>query len=484
MKKLVLLAIFTIIAPALNGAAFNDSRPTAQSEPISINNYNQLRGKNAYAILGLTPNATDNDIKKRYRSLALELHPDRNPESKSAAEAAFKILGTAYSKIEGPGQTRTEEIIKFLNKDATIDEPVRQRTGGAQCQEFVYPKEQALFDLLLASFSDEFSADKINKLIQDGVNVNATFGQTKSTPLMLASKSGKIETVKLLLAAGAIVDAKTNAGETALFLAAKEGQAAVLELLLAAGANAINDTTDEYINMTPLAAAAFNNQLKAAQILLANGANVDAAKKNGETILIGLIDNNFAKKIPESSYLNMMELLLAAGANVNAMTNDGETALMKAIKRNQQEAAKVLLSHGADVNITTRKGATALSIAQSNEEFFKFMKDIDKQKSIQEIIALSRNAEAQTVAHVLPPIDEEDLFPSDEDSHAVHSFEGSQVTRDAERVAIAEENKAMRKAGLRRLNPSDLQIDPETGLRWYPDAPKRIIEAKEPAEKK
>ncbi|CAD5118333.1 DgyrCDS7046 [Dimorphilus gyrociliatus] len=54
-------------------------------------------GKDAYSILGLKWNASDEDIKKYYRKQAVLVHPDKN--AKPGAETAFKILGQAFEMI-------------------------------------------------------------------------------------------------------------------------------------------------------------------------------------------------------------------------------------------------------------------------------------------------------------------------------------------------------------------------------------------------
>src|SRR5919107_2185967 len=54
-----------------------------------------------YKTLGVAKNASDEDIKKAYRKLARENHPDRNPGD-AAAEERFKKISAAYDVLGDP----------------------------------------------------------------------------------------------------------------------------------------------------------------------------------------------------------------------------------------------------------------------------------------------------------------------------------------------------------------------------------------------
>src|SRR5438552_16040103 len=54
-----------------------------------------------YEILGVAKNASDEDIKKAYRKLAMKHHPDRKPDSKGAEEKC-KEAKEAYEMLSDP----------------------------------------------------------------------------------------------------------------------------------------------------------------------------------------------------------------------------------------------------------------------------------------------------------------------------------------------------------------------------------------------
>ena len=50
--------------------------------------------KNLYKILGVSENASHDEIKKAYRNLSLKYHPDKNPSSEATEK--YKTINEAY----------------------------------------------------------------------------------------------------------------------------------------------------------------------------------------------------------------------------------------------------------------------------------------------------------------------------------------------------------------------------------------------------
>src|SRR5215212_1390567 len=58
-----------------------------------------------YEVLGVSQNATEQEIKSAYRRLAVKFHPDKNPGD-AAAEESFKEAAEAYSILSDAEQRR------------------------------------------------------------------------------------------------------------------------------------------------------------------------------------------------------------------------------------------------------------------------------------------------------------------------------------------------------------------------------------------
>ena len=58
--------------------------------------------KDYYSILGVTENASDGEIKKAYRKLAMQYHPDRNTGNEKWANEKFKEINEAYGILGDP----------------------------------------------------------------------------------------------------------------------------------------------------------------------------------------------------------------------------------------------------------------------------------------------------------------------------------------------------------------------------------------------
>src|SRR4030043_1469881 len=60
-----------------------------------------MENRDYYKILGVTRSANEEEIKKAYRKVAMQYHPDRNPGDKESEEK-FKLVSEAYEVLRDP----------------------------------------------------------------------------------------------------------------------------------------------------------------------------------------------------------------------------------------------------------------------------------------------------------------------------------------------------------------------------------------------
>lgn len=83
--------------------------------------------KDFYAVLGVPKDADQPAIKKAYRKLARQLHPDHNPGD-AKAEARFKDIGEAYSVLSDPEQRQQYDQLRAMTGGARFT--AGSRAGG------------------------------------------------------------------------------------------------------------------------------------------------------------------------------------------------------------------------------------------------------------------------------------------------------------------------------------------------------------------
>jgi ankyrin repeat protein len=171
-------------------------------------------------------------------------------------------------------------------------------------------------------------------------------------------------------------------GLTALVFAARQGDLESVRVLLDAGAG-INQATQ--YGWTPLLTATQNRYYQLASYLLDKGADPNIANMGAWTPLYIAADNrnieggDYPVRKPDMDHLEFIRKLLDKGANPNAraidstetrtiftmqwLYEDGATAFLRAAQSGDVKLMKLLLRYGADPKIPTRNGDTALMVA-------------------------------------------------------------------------------------------------------------------------
>jgi ankyrin repeat protein len=182
------------------------------------------------------------------------------------------------------------------------------------------------------------SAPVVERLLKAGVSVNGT-GRLGETPLHLCARTGNPAAVKVLLSHGATLDTIENwRGQTPLMWAAAEGHADTMRMLIEAGADVnarssiiawerqrTEEPRDKWMppgGLTPLLFAARDGRVESTKVLLAAGADPNIVDPDRHTALIIALING---------HVDVAATLIRAGADVNMEDKVGQTALYAAV---------------------------------------------------------------------------------------------------------------------------------------------------------
>ena len=119
-----------------------------------------------------------------------------------------------------------------LHSEDTLNKLSDLINSGADADRIIYGNEPLLIGLCKANKENDDLVSTIKYVIDSGANVNI-LGWQNRTPIMWACLNGLVKIVKLLISAGADVNAVTKYGDTALSCTKK---ATIKKLLIAAGA--------------------------------------------------------------------------------------------------------------------------------------------------------------------------------------------------------------------------------------------------------
>jgi ankyrin repeat protein len=260
------------------------------------------------------------------------LLPQQKPLDDSAPWIRTALFGTAQqlaAMLDGglDANSRTENgttLLMMAAPDAAKVRLLLARGAGAKA------RTSAGVDALTIAAAYRGTAESLQLLLAAGAPVQPPKGtRVHYTPLALASMTGDLANVRLLLARGA--DPSAAAADTPLAQAVTFGYADIAEALIAAGASA---TLKESDGINLLHWAVITNRPALIPILARAGAQVNARDENGFTPLMYAATIDFGDT-------QSVKALRVAGADPSIPNEDGRTARQQAhyFHHNRLEAA-------------------------------------------------------------------------------------------------------------------------------------------------
>ena len=191
--------------------------------------------------------------------------------------------------------------------------------------------------------------------IDAGADIEARASKGGRSPLHLASCSGALEVVKMLVEAGAGVNVTDDDGDTCLILAAYHGHTETVRYLV--GLPEVDVNHCDIDNETALGFAAKNGHTKVVRVLIDAGADIDTKDINTFSPL------HLASC---SGTLEVVKMLVRAGAGVNVTDDYGRSLISAAFCGHTEIVRYLVCLPEADVNHCDIDNETALHWAANN----------------------------------------------------------------------------------------------------------------------
>ena len=198
---------------------------------------------------------------------------------------------------------------------------------------------QETFENILDAISkgDTKKIEKILENIENRFLINETDSDGQTLLHLVAMKNSRQNITKVIPEKKISIYAKIFQSRKTI-PSAKRCDIANLLIINGANVNAVNKNS-----LTPLQLAVKDDEIDVAKILIENGANIESQDKEGLTPF-------------HHAYLEMARLLVQNGANIDAIDVDGDTALHRAVDSNQIIWINFLLENGANQNIKNFNG--------------------------------------------------------------------------------------------------------------------------------
>jgi tankyrase len=221
-------------------------------------------------------------------------------------------------------------------------------------------------------------SDVVARLLRAGADVNAQ-NVSDNTPIIMACNKGHTDIVKELIQAKADLTCHGKPdGLTALHacvvFGGVEGFVECAKLLIAAGAPINAKSLDGAL--TPLHCGAAKGHVGCVRLLIEKGADVHAFDKFNSTPL-RIAASNANTLEGSDRFLQVAEALISHGADINSSSAAGNTALHSIAKLGDPEIIRWMISHGADPYKKNNEGLSSVDCAK-NEEVRKLMENLKK----------------------------------------------------------------------------------------------------------